>query len=302
MPGLIETSIDTENPTGSIVGYDPERITVNAEEDTVAGQLRSLISENSPLLQGAQTRGLQSANDRGLLNSTMGIQAGEEALYQSALPIASQDASTYYNARSANAAAGNRGMEFTAGATNLTANQVLEGNQNIEAIETTGTQQRETLAQSGEQDIALEEARAGNEIELQTLKGTQATGLATIEADYKTLMQTNASAATLFAQTQSDISDIMNDPDTSVEQKQAGVDHALEVLKLGLDVIGAIGGVDLTGLLDFSIIEDLTISGDEEPETPFDVGGGGGYNTSSDGDGQGGAGPGSSESDTGPGE
>ena len=69
---------------------------VSADE-TVSGQMNKILASNSPLLQRAKTRAAQAANKRGLLNSSMGVQAGEEAVLSTAMPMAQQDASTYSN-------------------------------------------------------------------------------------------------------------------------------------------------------------------------------------------------------------
>lgn len=70
---------------------------------TVAGQVKGLIDSNSPLMQQAQAKSAEAANARGLINSSMGVQAGQAALYDAALPIATQDASTYATAGQFNA-------------------------------------------------------------------------------------------------------------------------------------------------------------------------------------------------------
>ncbi|MGZ5648754.1 MAG: hypothetical protein ACXWG8_00340 [Usitatibacter sp.] len=62
---------------------------------TVQGQLEKLLDKDSPLMQQARSRALIEANNRGLINSSMAQQAGEEAAIQSALPIAQQDANTF---------------------------------------------------------------------------------------------------------------------------------------------------------------------------------------------------------------
>jgi len=64
-------------------------------EDTVRFQLNSLLQEDSPYMQAARTEGKQYANDRGLLNSSIGAEAVETARIKAALPIASQDATAY---------------------------------------------------------------------------------------------------------------------------------------------------------------------------------------------------------------
>lgn len=61
-------------------------------DDSVANALTKLTSQDSQLMRQAQTSGLQTANRRGLLNSSMAVKAAEDAAYAAAVPIASQDA------------------------------------------------------------------------------------------------------------------------------------------------------------------------------------------------------------------
>lgn len=63
------------------------------EDDSVANKLTALTSSNSPYIAQAKAAGLQTANKRGLLNSSMAAGASEGAAISAALPIASQDAS-----------------------------------------------------------------------------------------------------------------------------------------------------------------------------------------------------------------
>lgn len=71
--------------------------------DTVSGQLDAITRDpNSPLLRQAQTRGLQSANRRGLSNSSIAVSAGESSLLDAATPIAAQDANTNFASKSQN--------------------------------------------------------------------------------------------------------------------------------------------------------------------------------------------------------
>jgi len=69
---------------------------------TVQGQMSNLMQNDNPLMQRATTRASQAANKRGLLNSSMGVQAGQEAALTAALPIAQQDAKAYQTQALAN--------------------------------------------------------------------------------------------------------------------------------------------------------------------------------------------------------
>lgn len=65
--------------------------------ELVANQLNNLISKNNPYLQRARANAMNTANARGLLNSSMAAGSGEAAAIDAALQIAQQDASTYAN-------------------------------------------------------------------------------------------------------------------------------------------------------------------------------------------------------------
>lgn len=73
-----------------------------SENETVAGQIKKLIADDSPLIQQAVGDSQQQAASRGLQNSSIAAQAGREATYRAALPIAQQDASTNASRQSQN--------------------------------------------------------------------------------------------------------------------------------------------------------------------------------------------------------
>lgn len=81
--GKDATSVPTK-PNALISDLNPN--------ETVSGQIKKLLEDDSPILQAAKSRAQQYSAGRGLQNSTMAAQAGETALIQTATPIASQDA------------------------------------------------------------------------------------------------------------------------------------------------------------------------------------------------------------------
>lgn len=62
------------------------------DDASVSKQLTNVLDTDSPLLTRARTGAAQVANRRGLLNSSLAVQAGEAAVLDVALPIASQQA------------------------------------------------------------------------------------------------------------------------------------------------------------------------------------------------------------------
>lgn len=77
------------------------------ESKGVAGRVQSITSKASPLMQTARTRAAQNSASRGLLNSSIGAQAGEQAVIETATPIANADANLFQQQSLTNQAAKN---------------------------------------------------------------------------------------------------------------------------------------------------------------------------------------------------
>lgn len=69
----------------------------DADTMTVEGRLGGLLQSTNPIMQTAATKAKQEAAARGLQNSSLAVQAGQQAVIESALPIAQQDAQTAYD-------------------------------------------------------------------------------------------------------------------------------------------------------------------------------------------------------------
>lgn len=113
--GIVNKAIDTSTAGNTVAQYTPETRSVDAKTQTSAGQVESLLSKDSPLLQRARTLAMQGMAQRGLVNSSMAQGAGTAAMIDKITPIAQQDAKIYNDTASENMAAKN-----TAGITNVT--------------------------------------------------------------------------------------------------------------------------------------------------------------------------------------
>lgn len=240
MAGLVSTNIDQDDPLKSVVGYDPEKVAIDPTTDTVQGQIDTIINKDSPLMQTARTGALQFGQKRGLLNSSMTAQAGEQAVIESALPIAQQDASFY-----------NRANEFNADAGNVALGQTAT-TQSQAATELEMAQQRSQLqAEAGEIESGLISDRTIGEMQIQGLRGEQAVEIANIEGQYRSLIQSNESASRFFSQISDSISQILSQPGITAENKNTLVQKEIELLQNGMAVIGGIGNLDLNALLTY---------------------------------------------------
>lgn len=81
--------------------------TTISENQTAAGRLSQMLSQGSPLMEAARLRGNQEAASRGMLGSTMGIEAAQKAMIEAASPLAQTDASIFGQAAIANTAQAN---------------------------------------------------------------------------------------------------------------------------------------------------------------------------------------------------
>lgn len=106
-------------------GYTAEKAATTAwnpdEKSTVGGQVNSILAADNPLVQQARTRASQVSAGRGLINSSMAVQAGEGAVIDKALQIAAPDAATFATAGRRNADAADSKSEFNVGQANAAA-------------------------------------------------------------------------------------------------------------------------------------------------------------------------------------
>lgn len=135
-PALNTTSTNATTPpanpsaAATSAGYSPTTWNVD-QNQTVAGQVAKIIDPNSPIIQQARTQALQSANDRGLLNSSIAMTGADDAAYRAAIPIAQADAATYAKAAGYNADTKTTSDAFKANADNTLTGQKLSSDTSI---------------------------------------------------------------------------------------------------------------------------------------------------------------------------
>jgi len=106
--GIVNNGTSTYTPPNAPLPGDTSNTNVNpalqnvTADQTVQGQLSNILKTGNPIIDQARAAAMEAANARGLQNSTLAAQAGEEAAVQSALPIATSDAATYQKQALAN--------------------------------------------------------------------------------------------------------------------------------------------------------------------------------------------------------
>lgn len=236
---------------------------------TTAGQLTSILDPNSPIIAQARAQGLQLANERGLLNSSIGEGAAMDSAYKVAVPIANSDAATQAKAAGYNADESNQFLVHNQDATNVAGQFNASAQNTLTGQQLSANTQKETaqLQANTQQTIAQLQAHTQTDLayldnttknNLANLDVTTRTNLATIEANYHTMMQSNQSSSDLFRQVTQNITTISMSKDLDGQAKQAAVDNQLLLLKNGMGVNGAVSNLKLDDLLDFSKMQGVT--------------------------------------------
>lgn len=99
MPGIGGNNIDYDQ-------YEPATREVS-EDELVENRLTDLLNSDNPFIQQARRRGERAAAERGAMSSSVFAGSSEASAIESALPIAQQDAQTYFRTASENMAAKN---------------------------------------------------------------------------------------------------------------------------------------------------------------------------------------------------
>lgn len=214
-------------------GYTPVG-TVITDPQTVQGQLKNIIAADSPLMQQAGTRARQSANSRGLINSSMAVGAGHAAVIDAALPIAQQDAQTYYAANKSTADAQNAALHFGAAAGNQASLADAQLGTDVSKANAGMINQTKQQAASDANNQMLARLDVQTKLQVQQLDNSTRLSLATLDAQNRQLLQTNQSAASMFQQAVTNITNISTNPTLSQQAKDDAVASQIALLNEGL--------------------------------------------------------------------
>lgn len=224
-------------------------------ELTVEKQMQGLLSSDSPYLQAARTRGLQFANQRGLLNTSIAAGASEKSAIESALPIAQQDAQ-YLQTGALTTQKGRiqEGLYHTQGDISKDI-ATHEGGiaSNLSAQEATQAQTLEGIAQEGEnyrQQVELE------------MKDT----LATMEIGSKERQSYANSVTEMGDNFMVELNNIQRDPNITGGAKTNAIATLQTAYRQNVETLASIYGVTITWGED--LITSKPLVPPEPPEPP----------------------------------
>lgn len=228
---------------------DPTKWNVGSNE-TVAGNLDNILAKDSPLMQRAATTGLQTANSRGLLNSSLAAGEAQNSIIQNAMPIATTDATTYnraagYNVDTQNKIdAANVSAENTAKTFNTQA--VIRGN------EFNATSRDAAKSFNAQAANRANEFNATNAfVEQQDLfQANVKASMAQIESDAKFDQNSQGVYGQLSSDFQKAIMTINTDTNMNQQSKDYSINQMFNTYKAQVSMLSAIGTIpDISQLL-----------------------------------------------------
>lgn len=208
-------------------------------QQTVQGQLQGILAKGGSLMQQARTTGLQLANRRGLLNSSMAIGSAYGEVLKQALPIAQADASMYgqaaqYNTNAENAFAttnqqvANAANQFSAEAANRAAE--YNATNRFNEYQNQFTQQQQLF--QANVDASLRQ----------------------IDNEYNFTQQSQNLFAQLGDTFMKAITQINQDPNMDQQSKDYSINQMYQAYRANISLLSAVGSIpDVSVLLDFTV-------------------------------------------------
>lgn len=202
--------LDANDPNRGITGGDGGS---DAGSTSVQDRLDAILASDSPLMQRARTTGLQTANRRGLLNSSIAAEAAQNAMIDAALPIASQDADI--------------------------SNQQLMQQRDIEL---------QQWLQQSDADLrkALQQGDLANQRWIAELDATTRRQIADLQVATADREKIGAMIAAAQQNYTSQYEAILNNPNIPAEQRGQHMTHIANVMRAAISFIEQSFGVDLT--------------------------------------------------------
>ena len=238
-PAPTTPTYSTTPVTAKTYTATPYDVPANA---TVQDRVKAIVGEDSPLMQQAKQRATQEMAQRGLVNSSLAVGAGEQAVIAQALPIAQQDAQTYANAATNTANQKNAASQFNTGSENTVA--------------LTNAQQTNAAAQNNQQ-AAVQLLNTAMTTDAQTRLANLDTqtrlALANFDTQTRQLLQTNQSASNAYVQAVTNISNISASNTMSAVAKRTAIQSQLNLMNEQLRALNHIAATTPQEVTDLNL-------------------------------------------------
>ena len=238
--------------------FNPAANYVDEAKSTVAGQLTSLLDQNSAYVNQARQQATEQASGRGLLNSTIAANQGQRAAIQSALPIAQQDAQTWANAQSAQQQA-EYGQE-TIKTEAIVSGALVEQKAAIQQKQTELNNAFQARMQGMDAQNKVWAADFQNQFNqgMQQLEQAHQQQMLSMELDSNAATALQEQSAMIMQNYQVSVENMLQDPDF-LDMGDTAVNNALKQMQnLAYNSIGLVGAtrdIDMTNWLDSWLTE-----------------------------------------------
>lgn len=259
-PGLINAPAQQPSYTpataapvaATATGYTPSPYTVTGNQ-TVQDQLDQIIAKDSPLLQRADVRSKQQMNERGLINSSTAVGAGQTAVIEAAMPIAQQDAATYNKAMTDTVNQQNAAAQFGAGATNTASLANAQAGTNVSLANAQAENKAFETTINNIAQYANTKLNTDTQLALGQLDATTKTALATLDVQNRQLLQSSSGASSAYVQAVQNIAAISQSNTMSQDAKNAAINTQVNMLRQQLQVIGGIAATEAAAVTELDL-------------------------------------------------
>jgi len=275
------TSTGYDAAQGTAANYDASNYSADTRdvksEATVEGRLGNILNSESPLMKQAETTGLQLANKRGVLNSSMAIGAAQGEMIKSALPIASQDASTLDLRDRVNMDATNQERQFNTSADNVEGQFNATNDQQMELTNTDATNRASEFGANAQNNVSqfnaaqenqitsdnvnainrsaefnigtiqqerLQRYQQDHEVVMAKLDDASKQALVELEMDYKQIISQEKNSTDAYLQAMSAMSQALSNGELSAEQQQRAVSEITSQLSAFLSFNQQLTGIE----------------------------------------------------------
>ena len=219
-------------------------------DQTVEGRINKII--NGEVGQQARAGAMGEMNERGLVNTSMAITAGQDAAYRAAIPIATNDAATFSKAAGYNADQGNQFAVRNTDYKNQYALAALSAKTQLEQANLQARTQLTTAQLSAQTQMSVAQLNADTQAQMKNLDIDFQTAANALQQANKTLLDTNGQAATAMNTAMSAISNIQNNNQMDATTKTRAIAQVWADVQTQLKVLGSVSGLNLTASLNFA--------------------------------------------------
>jgi hypothetical protein len=217
------------------VNYAPESFHVTPDQ-TVNDQIAKIVSEDSKLMQQARTRANQEVQARGLLNSSLAVEAGQNAVIGQAMPIAQSDAAAYERAATNTVNANNAAAYQNAQAANTVNLENAKAGTTVNLANASEANKLLGTKMTLDSDLLKTRLTLDNQMALAKLDASTKTELAKMDNEYRGLLQLSQNATNKFNQVMQSIAQISQNNTMYKPAKDAAIATQLNMLKEALKI------------------------------------------------------------------